>query len=345
MDLNITAVPSGRPLSARFGIGGAGLGNLFRAISDDAAHAALSEAYAAGFRYFDTSPAYGLGLSELRFGRFLRSVPRESFLLSSKVGRYMVPPRGETVDRSPWAAPLNLKRVFDYSYAGVMHSVEQSVIRLGFEQIDILLLHDADRRHHGAAYPRVFAEAMAGAYRALAELRQAGHVKAIGVGVNDCDVAADFVRAGDFDCVMLAGRYTLLQQPALDEFLPLAVERGVQVIAVGVFNSGILAQAPPYRQAMYDYADATPEIVQRATRIAGICARHGVAPQAAAVQFPLGHPAISTVVLGLSKTEHVHQSLDWVAADIPHALWEELRQDGLLRPDAPLPAGRAPVGG
>ena len=227
--------------------------------------------------------------------------------------------------------------MFDYSYAGVMHSVEQSVIRLGFEQIDILLLHDADRRHHGAAYPRVFAEAMAGAYRALAELRQAGHVKAIGVGVNDCDVAADFVRAGDFDCVMLAGRYTLLDQRALDEFLPLAFERGVQVIAAGVFNSGILAQAPPYRQAMFNYAEAAPEIVERATRVAEICALHGVAPQAAAVQFPLGHPAISTVVLGMSKPEHVRQTLNWCAAEIPHALWEQLRQEGVLRPDAPLP--------
>ena len=145
------------------------------------------------------------------------------------------------------------------------------------------------------------------------------------------------MRAGDFDCMMLAGRYTLLDQQALDEFLPLAAARGVQVIAAGVFNSGILAQTPPYHRPSYDYAAAAPEIVQRATRVAEICALHGVAPQAAAVQFPLGHPTIRTIVLGMSRPEHVRQTLDWLGADIPPALWEQLRHEGLLRPDAPLP--------
>jgi D-threo-aldose 1-dehydrogenase len=162
-------------------------------------------------------------------------------------------------------------------------------------------------------------------------------VKAIGVGVNEPDIAADFVRAGNFDCIMLAGRYTLLDQQALDDFLPLATARGIQVIAAGVFNSGILAQTPPYHQPIYDYAAAAPEIVQRATRVAEICALHGVAPQAAAVQFPLGHPTIRTVVLGMSRPEHVRQTLKWLDTDIPPALWEQLRQEKLLRLDAPLP--------
>jgi D-threo-aldose 1-dehydrogenase len=337
MDLNIADVPSCRPMSARVGFGASGLGNLYRVIPDAVGDAALSEAYAGGMRYFDTSPFYGLGLSELRLGRFLRTLPRESFLLSSKVGRYMVPPRGEPVNKRGWAGALDLKPVFDYSYDGVMRSIEQSVIRLGFEQIDILYLHDADRFTHGAAFPGVFAAAMEGAYRALAELRKGGYVKAIGIGVNEPDVAADFIRAGDFDCVMLAGRYTLLDQQALDEFLPLAASRNVQVIAAGVFNSGILAQTPPYRLATYDYAEASPEVIQRATRVAEVCGQHGVAPQAAAVQFPLSHPAITTVVLGMSKPEHVRQTLKWLAADIPNELWEHLRQEGLLRADVPLP--------
>jgi len=338
MKLNTADVLSCRPMSARVGFGASGLGNLYRVIPDSVADAALSEAYAGGIRYFDTSPFYGLGLSELRLGRFLRTLPRKSFLLSSKVGRYMVPPRGEVIDKKGWAGALDLKPVFDYSYDGVMRSIEQSMVRLGFEQIDILYLHDADRFTHGAAaFPRVFAQAMEGAYRALAELRKAGYVKAIGIGVNEPDVAADFIRAGNFDCVMLAGRYTLLDQRGLDDFLPLALERGVQVIGAGVFNSGILAQTPPYRQPTYDYAEASPEIVQRATRIAEICAQHGVAPQAAAVQFPLAHPAVSTVVLGMSKPEHVRQTLAWVGAEIPQALWEQLRHEGLLRADAPLP--------
>jgi D-threo-aldose 1-dehydrogenase len=325
------------PMSVRIGFGASGLGNLYREIPDAVADAALTEAYAAGVRYFDTSPFYGFGLSELRLGRFLRTVDRSSFLLSSKVGRYMVPPRGQPVDKLHWAAPLELKPVFDYSYDGVMHSIEQSVIRLGFERIDILFIHDVDRWTHGTAFSKVFATAMEGAYRALDELRRAGHIKAIGVGLNEADVAADFVRAGEFDCVMLAGRYTLLDQGALDDFFPLALSRGVDVFAVGVFNSGILAQTPPYRRPTYDYADASPEIVRRATRIAEICAAHGVPIQAAAVKFPLGHPVVRTVVLGMSTPDHVRQTLAWFADEVPGALWEQLKDEGLLRRDSPIP--------
>jgi len=336
MQLNIADVPSVQPMSARVGFGSGGLGNLYRAIPEAEADATLEAAYAGGIRYFDTSPFYGYGLAELRVGRLLRSLPREAFL-SSKVGRYLEPPRGTPVNKLHWAAPLGLRPVFDYSYDGVMRSIEQSIMRLGFEQIDILYIHDVDRWTHGAALPKVFAAAMEGAYRALDELRRGGTVKAIGVGVNEPDIAADFVRAGDFDCIMLAGRYTLLDQQALDDFLPLATARGIQVIAAGVFNSGILAQTPPYHQPIYDYAAAAPEIVQRATRVAEICALHGVAPQAAAVQFPLGHPTIRTVVLGMSRPEHVRQTLKWLDTDIPPALWEQLRQEKLLRLDAPLP--------
>lgn len=336
MDLNRSQTLSARPMSARVGFGASGLGNLYDVISDEVADATLAEAFTKGIRHFDTSPFYGFGLSELRVGRYLRNLDRNAFLLSSKVGRYMTLPRGEPVDKLHWAGPLGLKPVFDYSYAGVMRAIEQSVIRLGFESIDILFIHDVDRWTHGSQFAHAFAAAMEGAYRALAELRKAGHVKAIGVGINEPDVAADFVRAGDFDCVMLAGRYTLLDQAALDEFLPLVEARGVEVFAAGVFNSGILAQTPPYRTPMYDYAEASPDIVDRATRVAMICQRHGVPPPAAAVQFPLGHPAVKTVVLGMSKPEHVRQSLAWLDVAIPPALWEELKGEGLLRRDAPV---------
>jgi len=323
------------PLSEQLGFGASGLGNLYNIVPDAAADAVLNACHAGGLRYFDTSPFYGFGLSELRLGRFLRNLERDSFLISSKVGRYMVPPRGDPVDRLHWAGPLELKPIFDYSYDGTMRSIEQSIMRLGFERIDILLIHDVDRWTHGDAFPRVFDTAMNGAYRALEELRRAGHVKAIGIGVNEADVAVQFLRAGAFDCVMLAGRYTLLEQSALDEFLPLAAARKVDVIAAGVFNSGILAQTPPYRRPTYDYAEAAPDIVLRATRIAEICGRHGTAPQAAAIQFPLAHPAIRTVVLGMSKPEHVRQSLGWRNAEVPAALWEELKETRLLRRDAP----------
>jgi len=205
----------------------------------------------------------------------VRGVARDSFTLSSKVGRYMVPPRSDGFGKGGWAAPLELRSVFDYSYDGAMRSIEQSVIRLGFERIDILLLHDVDRWTFGAAFDRVFATAMEGAYRALAELRDAGHVAAIGVGVNEAAVAADFIRAGTFDCVMLAGRYTLLDQTALDELLPLALARGVEVFAAGVFNSGILAQSPPYARPMYNCAPASPEIESMMLRLTA-CLAAGV---------------------------------------------------------------------
>jgi D-threo-aldose 1-dehydrogenase len=327
--------PTTHPISERLGFGASGLGNLYELMSDAAADAVLAECHAGGIRYFDTSPFYGFGLSELRLGRFLRCLDRQSFLLSSKVGRYMVPPRGTPVDKMHWAGPLDLRPVFDYSYDGVMRSIEQSIIRLGFERIDILLIHDVDRWTHGPAFAETFDTAMNGAYRALDELRRGGHVKAIGVGVNEADVAADFLRAGSFDCAMLAGRYTLLDQSALDEFLPLAAARKVDVIAAGVFNSGILAQIPPYRRPTYDYADASSDIVARATRIAEICVRHGTAPQAVAIQFPLSHPGVRTVVLGMSKPDHVRQALIWRNTAVPPALWAELKEEGFVRRDTP----------
>ena len=329
--------PGVKPLTERFGFGASGLGTLTWDIPDDVAQSILETAWTAGFRYFDTSPLYGFGLSELRLGRFLRDVPREDYLLSTKIGRYFVPPKpGEALDRGGWVRPQPLKPVLDYSYDGVMRSLEQSYNRLGVAAIDIVYIHDLDRRNLGADFDRHYRTAVDSGYRALDELRRAGIVKAIGAGVNEADVAADLVRAVDLDLVMLAGRYTLLEQPALTDFLPLAEQRGVGVVDVGVFNSGILVK-PPEAGGNYDYGVAPPAIIERARAIKAVCAEFGVEMPAAAVQFPFGHPAVQAVVVGMSKLKAVQQNMDWYRAPIPAELWTRLKDKGLLAAEAPTP--------
>jgi D-threo-aldose 1-dehydrogenase len=333
--LSVKTPLSAKPMSAPVGFGASGLGTLTWDIPDDVAHEILEEAYSVGYRYFDTSPLYGHGLSELRLGRFLRSIPRENFLLSTKVGRYLVAPKkGETLDKGQWVAPLNLKPVLDYSYDGTMRALEQSVNRLGVSSIDIVYIHDLDRRNLGVDFDRRYAQALDGAYRALDELRRSGDVKAIGAGINEADVAADLITACDLDCLMLAGRYTLLEQPALDRFLPLAIERNVDVVVAGVFNSGILAKGPG-AGGSYDYGQAPPEIVRRVERIAAVCAEFGVSMPAAAVQFPFGHPAIKTVVLGMSRLKTVRQNMALFQEKIPPELWGRLKELGLLASNTP----------
>jgi len=322
------------PMSVPLGYGSSGLGNLYENVPDAVADATLQAAWDVGYRYFDTSPFYGFGLSELRIGRFLRTLPRDAFILSTKVGRYMAPLRGAPFSRMHWSAPLELKPVFDYCYDGVMRSIEQSIVRLGFECIDILFIHDVDRWTHGQEFPRLFAAAMEGAYRALDELRRHGYVKAIGFGVSEADIAADFLRAGAFDCALLAGRYTLLDQRALDDFLPLAQSRSVDVFVGGVFNSGVLA-APTLRGVTYDYAAASDEILKRARRIADVCGEFGVPLPAAAIHFSRSHPAVKTVLLGMNTPDQFRQNFDWFSMRIPSALWTRLKDQGLIRKDAP----------
>jgi D-threo-aldose 1-dehydrogenase len=215
-----------------------------------------------------------------------------------------------------------------------MRSIEQSIVRLGFERIDILLIHDVDRWTHGDAFPAMFAAAMEGAYRALDGLRRHGHVKAIGFGVNEADVAVDFLRAGDFDCALLAGRYTLLDQRALDEFLPFALSHAVDVFIGGVFNSGVLA-APTLKGVTYDYAAAPDDILRRAQRIAEISGEFGVPLPAAAIHFSRSHPAVKTVLLGMNTPDQVRQNFEWFSTAVPSALWARLKEEGLVRKDAP----------
>jgi D-threo-aldose 1-dehydrogenase len=321
---------------SRLGFGASGLGSLYRPVSEKQADETLETAYTAGLRYFDTAPLYGYGLSELRLGRFLRSVPRDSFTLSTKVGRYLTPPLGEPLDYGIWAHPLHLKPVFDYSYDGTMRAFEQSASRLGFSDFDILYIHDVDRFNHGENYDRTFGQAMEGCYRALDELRTAGHVRAIGVGVNESDVATRFLQAGRFDLVMIAGRYTLLEQDALADLLPEAVRQGTEIVPVGIFNSGILAAAAAdTSSSTYNYALAPEAVTERVRKLHDICDGHGVPVQAAALQFPFGHPAVSAVVIGMSQPKRVAQNMEWAQWPIPSALWEDLKSSGFLRADAP----------
>lgn len=328
---------SAKPMSVRIGYGAAGIGNLYEAVPEAVADATLEEAYAAGIRYFDTAPLYGSGLSEIRVGRFLRQVPRDSFLLSTKVGRYFVPPYGEAFKGTGYFAPLPLKPVIDYGYDATFRSLEQSFARLGVSRIDILYIHDIDRRNQGEAFDLNYRTAVEGCYRALDELRRAGQVGAIGIGVNESEVASSFIRDADLDIVMLAGRYSLLDQEALADFLPEASKRNVDVVAVGVFNSGILAKgARP--GAKFDYGDAPAEIIEQTLKLNAVCDAFGIPIQAAAVQFAFGHPAVKSVVLGMAKPERIRQNLAWFETPIPAAFWQRLKSDGLLAADVPTPA-------
>ncbi len=320
----------------RIGFGGAPIGGFRFALTDEEATGVARAAADAGVRYFDTSPYYGYGRSELVMGAALRGVPRESFVISTKVGRVMAPLRpGETVEKwRPGGLPFKAR--FDYSRDGALRSLEQSHLRLGLATIDIALIHDCDVFTHGDPEP-FYREALAGAWPALAELKRQGVIRATGVGLNEVEASLRFLRDTDIDLIMLAGRYTLLDQGGLDELLPLAQAKGVGILLAAPFNSGILATGSGH-PASYDYATARPEIVERVRRIEAVCARHGVALQAAALQFPLAHPAMRAVVPGATKPAEVRQNVAWMNAPIPAAFWQELRSESLIRPEAPVPA-------
>jgi D-threo-aldose 1-dehydrogenase len=316
----------------QLGFGGAVIGNLYREGTDEEAEEALEAAWDAGIRYFDTAPHYGLGLSERRLGRSLRDRPRSEFVVSSKVGRLLVPnenPSGRDPDL--FAVPDDLRRVRDYSRDGVLRSLEDTLERTGLERIDVVYVHDANEYWREAAD-----EAMP----ALAELRDAGVVGAIGAGMNDPTMLARFLRETPADVVMLAGRYTLLDQSGLDELLPAAVALGKSVVAVGVFNSGLLAGARPGPDATFDYRPAAQELIERANRIADVCERHGSTLPAAAVAFSLAHPAVVDVTLGMRTAAEVRRNVALLAEPVPAEVWSELRAEGLLRPDAPVPSAQ-----
>ena len=322
---------------SEIGFGAAPLGDLYGHLDEAAAVGAAVAALSAGVTLLDTSPLYGHGLAEARCGAALRQAGRDGVVLCTKVGRWMDPGRGRG-DGSGYAGGLPHRAVIDYSYDGTLRSVEQSLLRLGTDRIDVLLIHDVDVWTHGADRIEArFAEAMDGAYRALDRLRADGTVKAIGVGVNEAEMCVRFAQAGDFDAMLLTGRYSLLEQPALDEFLPLAQAKGIGVMLGGVFNSGILASgAVP--GAKYNYAPAPSHILERVGRIEAVCRAHGVPLATAALRFALGHPAVSSVVLGAVTAGEVNRNLAAMAATVPGALWSDLKGEGLLAADVPVPA-------
>jgi len=326
VDLEVTA----------FSFGAAPIGNIFREIDDDIARAMVDTAWQAGVRFYDTAPMYGHGLSELRLGNALRWRPRDEYVLASKVGRILKPGRRETIDFAPWtnAAPFTMH--FDYTYDGIMRSFEDSLQRLGLERLDIVYIHDIDRFTRGDAQPEVFEEAMDGAWRALSDLKAEGLVKAIGVGVNEWEVCHEALKRRDFDCFLLAGRYTLLEQDALDAFLPLCEERGAAVVVGGGFNSGILATGAK-EGAKYNYAPAPAHIMDRVARIERVCAAHDVPLPAAALQFVVAHPAVPSFCAGTRTVEQLEKNLRWFSHPIPADFWAKLKQEGLLREDAPTP--------
>jgi D-threo-aldose 1-dehydrogenase len=325
------------------GFGGAALGNLYAPVPDEVAQDTIRAAVEIGVRYFDTAPHYGFGLSEKRLGQLLRELdPAERLIVSTKVGRKLAPRTGidTTVARQGFVTPEPYESEFDYTYDSVMRTYEGSLRRLQRERIDILFVHDIGRVTHGDSHPSRFAEFMNGGYRAMNELRTSGAVGAIGIGVNETQVCEEALAHADFDVVLLAGRYTLLEQDALDTFLPLCERRGVRVVVGGPYNSGILATGVRRAGAInYNYSAAPREIIARAAAIESICDAHGVQLPAAALQFPLSHPQVLTVVPGMGTREQARQAAEYLKRPVPQALWTELRAAGLIRPDAPVPAG------
>jgi D-threo-aldose 1-dehydrogenase len=309
----------------RFGLGTAPLAGLFEAVEESKGVAVIEQAWNSGIRSFDTAPLYGHGLAEIRVGKALKNKPRDDFTLATKVGRLLradVPPEpGQSFRGTP---PVN--PTFDFSYDGVMRSVEESLERLGLERIDILHIHDPDDHYE---------EALHGAYRALDRLRSDGIIRAVGAGMNQAEMLTRFAREANFDCFLLAGRYTLLDQVALNELLPECVKRGIAIIAGGVYNSGILADPKP--DAHYNYQTAPAELVVRAHRILDICTRHNVPLKAAAIQFPLAHPAVTCVVVGCRSVAQLDESIDMFEFKIPPALWDDLKSARLLPDNAPTP--------
>lgn len=318
------------------GLGCGPFGNLLAEVGDGELHATTAAARGAGVTYFDTAPFYGHGLSEHRIGECLRRVPRDSFVLSTKVGR-LLEPDPAVVTQGPFASTLPFATVYDYSYDGTMRSIEDSLQRLGMARIDIVHIHDVNRKWQGDLLEQRYGESMRGSYRALDELRAAGTIRAIGVGVNDPDILVRYAGDGDFDCFMLAGRYTLLDTTALPELMPLCVRKRVGILLAAPLSSGILATGA-VAGAKHWYADAPPEIMARVRRIEEVCARHQVPLLAAALQFPLAHPAMASVVVGMRSTDEVIAAAAAVRCPVPADLWRELRHEKLLDPEAPVPA-------
>ncbi|WP_420333583.1 aldo/keto reductase [Roseibium sp.] len=321
----------------KLGFGTAPLGNLYRAIPDRDAQEILTASWDAGVRYIDTAPLYGLGLSETRLNPFLRGKDRDSYVLSTKIGRILtVTPPEQRDGFGKWFDVPARREIYDYSYDGVMRSIEFSLERLGIDRIDILFAHDLDIFNHGTqeTLDAKLNEFMNGGYKALLSLRDQGTIKAFGAGVNEWQPCQWMAERGDFDIFLLAGRYTLLEQEALTSFLPLCEARGIGVVIGGPYNSGILATGPK-PGAFYNYDPAPEDVLERVRVIQGICERHSVRMVDAAFQFPLRHPSVISVIPGGQGVSEMESNIRAESAVIPEALWADLKNEGVVREDAP----------
>ena len=331
---------------AALGLGCASLGNLYRPVTDVQARETVQCALNLGLSYIDTAPYYGFGLSERRVGDVLRLAPRSSFVLSTKAGRLLQPCQSVDCDvaRHGFCSPMPFEPVYDYSYDGIMRSYEDSLQRLGLNRIDILYIHDIGRATHGDDNTRLFKIAMDSGYKALDELRSGGQIGAFGLGVNEYEVCETALEHGDFDCFLLAGRYTLLEQDALKTFLPKCEARSVSIIIGGVYNSGILAQGTRSKQALhYNYEPAPAAIIKQVQRLEKVCDEFQISLAAAALQFPLAYPAVASVIVGMGHPQRVENTLELFTCPIPAEFWQTLRDEDLLHPFAPVPKGEIPA--
>jgi D-threo-aldose 1-dehydrogenase len=330
-DLEVTALS----------LGTAPLGGLYHELTEDEARATVDAAWQAGLRLFDTAPHYGHTKAEHRLGDALRRYPRNEFVVSTKVGRRFVPRTTPDDGSEGWAAPLPFQAIYDYSFDGIIRSFEDSQMRLGTKDIDVVLIHDIGRVTHGDNNPHYWRQLTdEGGFRALDELKQARGVKAVGLGVNEGAAVQDMMKEYDIDCALLAGRYTLLEQETLDELLPECEKRGVSILLGGAFNSGILARGldeKAHGDLKFNYGDAPKEIVERVGRLERVCRAHGVALSAAAIQFPYAHKVVASVLMGARTPDEVRQNAASFATPIPSALWDDLRAEGLLHANAPVP--------
>ena len=313
------------------GLGSVSLGNMGQAMSADEARGVIHHAWDEGVRLFDTAPMYGHGLAEYRLGGELVGHVRDEYTLVTKVGRRLVPAPQGSFDPAPWVSTPSMALEFDYSYDGVLRQVEDSLQRMGTDRFDVLLVHDVDRFTHGDEQPAVFKQAVDGAFRALACLRDQGVVRAIGVGVNEVDVCLDAINAVEIDCVLIAGAYSLLDQQATVDLFPHCLQRGVAVLNGRVFGSGILATgARP--DARFEYAPAPTSVAARVRAMEKVCREHGVPLGAAAVQFAASHPAVTNVCVGFRTVAQQAQCFAWLEHEIPDDFWRQLVEDGHLAP-------------
>ncbi|WP_163934087.1 aldo/keto reductase [Paraferrimonas sp. SM1919] len=325
---------------SQLGFGAASLGNLYHKVSELDSSATLTAAISAGLNLYDTAPRYGLGLSERRVGNALRELARDSYVVSTKVGRILTPDRHANTSelRYGFDTPMPFDAHYDYSYDGIMRSYEDSLQRLGLASIDVLLVHDIGKLTHGEQDSHYFKQLETSGYKALEELRSSKQIRAVGLGVNETQVCERAMHIGQFDCFLLAGRYSLLEQGAIDSFLPKCMEHGASVILGGPYNSGILATGVSNNpNATYDYEPAPKHIIERVAKIENICQDHKVSLAAAALQFPIAHPAVATVIPGMGTGARVEKTVQLFNQVISDDFWQELKAEGLIQANAPVP--------